>query len=180
MSENLDIPVDPKAQAKADKAYAKATRPWFKKKRFILLGVIVAIVAFTSMSGGGDSSNGSSANSTSESNSEETVTQQPPIKVSAQQLIDDLEANALAAKQKYEGNRVTVTGKLGTIDASGDYFGLDGNDDFNLTNVQIFISDDQTGIVSGYKKGQQVTVTGKVTGVGEILGYSIDAESLSN
>ena len=33
-----------KAEAKAAKAKAKALRPWFKKKRFWLLGVIGVIV----------------------------------------------------------------------------------------------------------------------------------------
>lgn len=45
---------NPKAAAKAAKAYAKASRPWFKKKRYIgtlALVVIIGIVAATS--GGG-------------------------------------------------------------------------------------------------------------------------------
>ena len=49
---------DPKAQAKAEKAYRKAQRPFYKKKRFILpialLALIVIIVA-SSRSGGGGS-----------------------------------------------------------------------------------------------------------------------------
>lgn len=59
MTENqppLD-PRDARAQAKADKAYAKARRPWYKKKRFILplllLALIVVIFA-VSTSGGGN------------------------------------------------------------------------------------------------------------------------------
>lgn len=46
-------PRDAKAQAKADKAYKKATRPWFKKKRFILLGLIVLIFVIVAATGGG-------------------------------------------------------------------------------------------------------------------------------
>lgn len=45
-----DSPQDARARAKADKAYAKATRPWFKKKRFIipiLLILIIVIVQLT-------------------------------------------------------------------------------------------------------------------------------------
>ncbi len=52
----VDPSVDPKAAAKAAQAYAKATRPWYKKKRWWLLGaiaLIVIIVAATS-SGGDD------------------------------------------------------------------------------------------------------------------------------
>ena len=94
-------------------------------------------------------------------------------------MIEDLEANALNAAQTYKGKRVVVTGTVGNIDASGDYFSLEGTDDFSFTFVQIYINDDQVATVSGYTKGQDVTVTGKVTNVGEIIGYSIDAESLS-
>jgi hypothetical protein len=43
-----------KAQAKAAKAAAKALRPWFKKKRFWLLGVIVIAVVATATQGGSD------------------------------------------------------------------------------------------------------------------------------
>lgn len=46
---------DPKAAAAAAKAYAKAQRPWFKKKRFILPLIVVAAVALASAgAGGGD------------------------------------------------------------------------------------------------------------------------------
>jgi hypothetical protein len=48
---------DAKARAKADKAYAKASRPWYKKKRFIVPGallVLIVIIAATSGGGGGD------------------------------------------------------------------------------------------------------------------------------
>ena len=41
-------PKSAKAQAKAEKAYRKASRPFYKKKRFILLAVIPAILSHTS------------------------------------------------------------------------------------------------------------------------------------
>jgi len=49
---------DAKARAKADKAYKKASRPWYKKKRFIftlaLVAIVVIIVASNSGGGSGD------------------------------------------------------------------------------------------------------------------------------
>jgi hypothetical protein len=62
-------PKSAKAQAKAEKAYRKASRPFYKKKRFIFLAIIVLIViiAVAANSGGGgstsSSNNGSSADS---------------------------------------------------------------------------------------------------------------------
>jgi hypothetical protein len=49
---------DAKAEAKAAKAYYKAQRPWYKKKRWILsLGLILLIaVTGVAVSGGGDTS----------------------------------------------------------------------------------------------------------------------------
>lgn len=172
MSEQSGTAKDGKAQAKADKAYKKASRPWFKKKRFVLLGIILIAAVASSLGGGGG---GSDSDSSTESS--ETAAQEPALVVTAKQLIDELEANALNAKTTYDDKRVTVTGKLSNIDASGDYFSLKGGD-FSFTSVQIYIDDSLISTVSGFKTGQSVTVTGKVTGVGEILGYSIRAESI--
>src|SRR5687768_8328776 len=47
-------PQDAKAMAKAEKAYRKASRPWFKKKRFILPIALVVLVALLQMTSGGD------------------------------------------------------------------------------------------------------------------------------
>lgn len=47
-----DYKRDAKAQAAADKAYRKASRPWFKKKRFILPLILVAIILISSLAGG--------------------------------------------------------------------------------------------------------------------------------
>jgi len=56
-------PKSAKAQAKAEKAYRKASRPFYKKKRFILLAVIVliAIIVIATKSGGGSSPSSSLA-----------------------------------------------------------------------------------------------------------------------
>ena len=65
---------DAKAQAKAAKAYAKAQRPWFKKKRFILLiavGLIASIYAMTS--GGGDSTDATTRSSDTSNTAPEAV-----------------------------------------------------------------------------------------------------------
>jgi len=44
-----------KANAAAAKAQAKALRPWYKKKRFIFSGIIVALIALAAVSSGGGS-----------------------------------------------------------------------------------------------------------------------------
>lgn len=63
MAENQPptTPRDARAQAKADKAYQKAQRPWYKKKRFliplILIVLILIFVIATTVSGGGGNDN---------------------------------------------------------------------------------------------------------------------------
>jgi hypothetical protein len=61
---NYATPRDAKAQAKAEKAYRKASRPWFKKKRIWALAIILLIVLASCLSnmGGGSSTNASNTN----------------------------------------------------------------------------------------------------------------------
>ncbi len=56
-------PKTAKAQAKAEKAYRKASRPFYKKKRFILLAVIalIVIIVIATSSGGDEGSSSSSS-----------------------------------------------------------------------------------------------------------------------
>jgi hypothetical protein len=72
-------PKSAKAQAKAEKAYRKASRPFYKKKRFILLALIALIVVIVvATSGGGESgsspsSAGGDSSSTGNGSSENAV-----------------------------------------------------------------------------------------------------------
>lgn len=88
MSSQLDpSPTMSKAQAKADKAYQKAMRPWFKKKRFIIpIALLVIMVIATMMSGGDDAtttntgaSNGSNSSQQQAGQAEATATIGQPV-----------------------------------------------------------------------------------------------------
>lgn len=64
----IDPNINPKAAAKAAHAYAKAQRPWFKKKRWWVLAVIVAMIVIGSLSNHSNgptlvANNGTSGNS---------------------------------------------------------------------------------------------------------------------
>jgi hypothetical protein len=88
-----------KAQAKAAKAAAKALRPWFKKKRFWLLGVIaVAVFAVVAQSG-----------------SDTTTTTTPAAE----------ESSAGAENNEASATEDTVGTGLGSKDASGDIDNVD-------------------------------------------------------
>lgn len=175
---DTEAPRNAKAELKAAKAYAKANRPWYKKKRFWLLGFIILIVLFTLLNQGDDATDATSDTGTSQEAPAAPAAEEPALEVTAQQMIEDLEANALGASNTYKDKRVTVTGKVENIDASGDYFTITGTEDFTLTTIRIDIEDEMVDTLAGFTAGQDVTVTGTVTGVGEVMGYEIDAETI--
>jgi len=178
MSQDNEPLKDAKAQLKADKAYKKASRPWFKKKRFWLFGIIVIMALSQALNGGGGNSSSNSESTKVEADSPAAETEVQAVAVTAAKLLSDLEANALAAKTEWNGKKVTITGKLNNIDASGDYFSLRGDNEYSFTNVQVYIDDSLIAAVSAFKKGQSVTVTGEISDVGEIMGYSVKAKSI--
>lgn len=94
------------------------------------------------------------------------------------QLVAELEANAMNAKEKYEGEYVEVTGRVDVIDASGSYICLYPEDDeWAFTSVQCFVKNKaQKEFIRSISKGDIVTVRGKITSVGEILGFSLNIE----
>lgn len=135
------------------------------------LALIVAVGVGTcaTAGGGGDGASSSSGVTTPDA---------PPIEVTAQQMIEDLEANALGASNTYKGKRVKVTGQVSNIDAQGDYFSIDGGE-ITFTSIMCRIKGDElTGIVAGLSDGQPVVVTGIVTGVGEVMGYTMQTETV--
>jgi hypothetical protein len=121
---------DGKAQAAADKAYRKASRPWFKKKRFILPLVLVLIMIVSSIANGGKST--SSAPVAPAANAPEAAAaaaaapaapaaapaQAAPevLQVEAGQILEDFKGNEAAADAKYKGKILQVTGYVDKVD----------------------------------------------------------------
>lgn len=151
-----------------------------KHKAFTALGALL-LVGVTSACGtatGGDSTDAGSSDSAATAG-KKPAAKKPAVKVSAKKLIADLESNALKAKKTYQGKRVTATGFVGNIDASGKYFSLDPERDaFVLTGVQVQLDKKFQEQVSNFSKNQAVTVTGEITDVGEVLGYKLEAETI--
>ena len=147
-----------------------------KKIIMIVLAVIVVIGAVGAMAGGNE--DGKDASETKPSKTEETKKDNKQKKVSykkitAAQLQKDLEENAAAASDKYKGGHYKITGKFGSIDSDGAYFNLDG-DDYSFTLISCYIQNDkQLDQLKKLKKGQEVTVCGEITDVGEFMGYSV-------
>lgn len=90
-------------------------------------------------------------------------------------MIHDLENNAAAAQKKYKGQYLKVSGKLGTIDSDMSYISIEA-EGFSLNNVHCSLKEGdeaQENYVMNLSKGQWVTAYGKITDVGEIMGYTM-------
>ena len=102
------------------------------------------------------------------------------IKVSKDTLDKALENNAAAAKDTYYKKYVEVTGKLGTIDSDLKYFYLmSATEKWDINGIYCKIkTDEQREIVKTLKKDQKITIRGKITDVGEFLGYYLDINEI--
>lgn len=155
----------------------KIKKPIYKRWWFIV-GIILVIIigAGGAMGGGDDKTPSGGSNNTAEEPADEAKT---PTKVTVDELMSALDENALKAAEKYNGMYVELTGKLSSIDASGDYFSLlPANDEWAFTGVECDIEDEHLDQVMEFKSEQSVTVIGTITDVGEVLGYWLDVETI--
>ena len=94
-------------------------------------------------------------------------------------LMSQLNDNALKASNDHKGEYVRITGKLSTIDSSGKYISLLPNTDFAIIGVTCYIKNEETKAkVSELSSDSLITLTGKITEVGEVLGYSLDIDNI--
>ncbi len=156
-----------------------------KKKHpiLVILLVIVVLAVIGSALGGGSQS---STSSTQTNKGQTSPTAEPtPISYThynVTELFDVLKENAMKAKETFKGQYVELEGYLGVIDSSGKYIGLDAGDnmDYFLEDIQCFIkSDEQKKIIMDLKSGDKIVVRGKITDVGEVLGYTLNIDSIN-
>ena len=93
---------NPKAEAKAAKAYAKAMRPWYKKKRFIVpLGLVTLTIAGTAMSGGSDNSKPTASVNTPQVSQSATPAAQEKPAAQAKPEMTTSQENAVESAKNY-------------------------------------------------------------------------------
>lgn len=109
---------------------------------------------------------------------EEPVVKESPTYISktVKELYDELDSNALRAEQTYQDAYIKLTGYLSGIDSDGSYISLVGSKDtFDFEFVHCSITDDsQIDKIISYDKGDSIVIYGKITSIGEVLGYSLD------
>lgn len=161
-------------------------------KKGVKIGITVffAIVLLAAIFGGSSSDSGSSSSQTQgQNNSSQSETQNNRQSardyqtVSIRDMLDALESNALKAEDTYMDKYIQFTGYLDQIDSSGSYVTVKAMDadewDF-MASIECGIeTEEQKNAVMEMNSGDKVTVKGKVTMVGDILGYYVEMDSIT-
>ena len=103
--------------------------------------------------------------------------------VSADQLISELESNAAKASKTYKGKDLKIIGgTVGVIDSDANYFSLRDSSSFSLNNITCNAKGKNTEAIKAqiieFNKNQPIVVYGRVSDVGEIMGYRVDIDKL--
>ena len=151
----------------------KEKKPIYKKWWFWVI-IIIVICAI-----GASANENTQPTSTSSTSTTSLVAEDKPIeytKVNVDDLDKALEKNAAAAKDTYNGKYLEITGRLGTIDSDLKYLSLlSTTNEFDIVGIQCYIKNNkQKEIVKSLSKDDTIIIKGKVTNVGEVLGYSLD------
>jgi hypothetical protein len=136
----------------------------------VWLIIIIVIFGLGIIANIGDNSDNKSSNSKAKQKEIEYT------KVTKDDLDEALKNNAAVAKDTYDGKYVEISGKLGTIDSDLKYISLmSSTNKYDFNGVYCRIKDKkQKETVKTLTKGQKIIVKGKITDVGEVLGYYLD------
>ena len=164
------------------------------KLKWILLALVVLGIIGAASSGGDDKNSQdnapaqtqeASADTTANTEAQPAATTEKTTEAKIEyhtydctELFDDLKANAMKAEKEHQDEYVVVTGYLGTIDSDGQYIGLgagEDNYDYMFDEIHCNIkSQAQTDAILEKSKGDAITVKGKITQIGELIGYHLD------
>lgn len=154
----------------------------------IILLVLLAFILLGSCIGGSDGETETNNTVTTNNSGIESVenTTQETVEIvytpcNVDDMMDMLEENALKAEKTYQDQYLEITGRLSVVDSDGSYISLYPlNDEWAFTGVQCFIqNDEQLDKVLEMKIGDTVTLKGKVKDIGEVIGYTMDIDSIN-
>ncbi len=172
------------------KCGGKNKKPIYKRPWFIILAIIIVIGVIGSMGGNSSKDSNKTASNSSSTAKEDTTKQEAveteaPIEYTAydvSELMSDLEGNALKAKEKYNEQYVAITGRLSNIDSDGKYIDIVPQDDeWAIIGVQCYVkkNEEAKAAIMDLSKDDVITVKGKITDVGEVMGYSLDIDEIT-
>ena len=164
----------------------KKKKSIFKKWWFWVIAV-VAVVAIAGGSSGGDDvtedakpGEQSEVQTQSDHIASTEKKEEPAItyeKIDLQTMLDELKSNALKAEKTYSKKHIEVVGKIANFDSDGSYITIEpvNADEWNFDTVMCYIKNDgQLDFLLEKAVGDQVTIRGQITSIGEVLGYSLN------
>ena len=160
---------------------AKNKKPIYKKWWFYLIIFVVIIGVIAGGSGGSSSEKPSSGSASESAQPEEPTIVYAHYDVT--ELFDALSDNALKAQNTFKDQYVEIEGFLSTIDSDGKYIsvGADPNDyAYFLKSIHCKIqNDEQRAQVMEMSSDDPIVVRGKITDVGEVLGFTLKIDSMN-
>ncbi|QBP10129.1 OB-fold protein [Cupriavidus metallidurans] len=124
-------------------------------KWFVIAAVVIIVLAEIF---GGDKENGTAD---PEAPSVNTTPAEPPVQVTANDLLNAYKENEIAANQKYKGKQLILKARISSIEAGmGDepYLVLTAGSEFEFSRPQAHLARGQDAAAAALKKGQQVTL----------------------
>lgn len=112
-----------------------------------------------------------------------TGTQIQYEQVNLQDMLDELDANAMRAEEKYQDKYVEITGKITLFDSDGKYIAIEPCEasGLSLDSVKCNLTDPTHKTFLLEKSvGDVVTIRGKVVSIGEVMGYSVKIAEISD
>lgn len=158
----------------------------FKTGCLGVIGIAVVIGLIGSCAGGGTKDQ-SKATTTTSSSSSSSGAAQAKQKVYADAdinvLIKEAKENAASANQNYKKKDVKIIGgKILNIDSDLKYIAVEGTDpNYTMLHVRCDIKSDNKDLkdsILKLKKGENVTVYGTITDVGDLMGYSLKLDKI--
>jgi len=153
----------------------KVKKPIYKKIWFwILVVIVIAIIGSAS----GNKENEPSTTSTTPNKAQEEIVYET---VDLQTMFDELSNNAMKAEKSYQNKYIEFQCKIDNFDSDGDYIGVEpvNASEWNFINAMCYIKNDtQEDFLIQKSVGDIITIKGKVTSIGEVLGYSIDIKEV--
>ena len=102
--------------------------------------------------------------------------------VNLQDMLDELNTNALRAEEKYQGKHIEVTGEIRSFDSDGKYISIAPCDAPGLSErVMCYLADHtHKAFLLEKNEGDVVTIKGKVFSIGELIGYGVKIAEISD
>lgn len=162
---------------------AKNKKPIYKRWWFWAI-----LIVFLAGIGSAGSTDSPAASGSAGSTSTPTPVPTPDLPVSythynVTDLFDALSANALKAEKTFQDQYVELEGYLSVIDSDGKYIGIGAKStdyEYLLQSVTCYVKNStQLEQILDMSIGDPIVVRGQVTEIGEVLGYSLNIDSIN-